>query len=108
MKLWEHKDGSDHSANGPLGCFPCANHRRSSLKLALTDKQLSVLRRLAGGDEHIRGQEVRVVRRLEFLGLATLRDDGAFGPRMGRGNADGERWYASITISGRLVVRSKR
>lgn len=28
--VWAHPDGSRHSADGPLGCFPCANARRSA------------------------------------------------------------------------------
>lgn len=27
---WKHLDGSEHSLDGPLGCFPCANLRRSA------------------------------------------------------------------------------
>lgn len=29
--LWAHRNGSAHSAAGPLGCLPCANERRSAL-----------------------------------------------------------------------------
>jgi hypothetical protein len=30
--VWDHKDGSPHSATGPLGCFGCANERRQAAK----------------------------------------------------------------------------
>lgn len=30
--LWAHKDGTPHSAQGPLGCMPCANHRREAVR----------------------------------------------------------------------------
>lgn len=26
--VWRHRDGTEHSASGPLGCMPCANLRR--------------------------------------------------------------------------------
>lgn len=29
-ELWDHGDGTEHSATGPMGCFPCANIRRAA------------------------------------------------------------------------------
>jgi len=29
--LWRHRDGTPHSAQGPLGCMICANERRAAI-----------------------------------------------------------------------------
>jgi hypothetical protein len=29
--VWAHKDDTEHSAAGPLGCLPCAQHRRAAI-----------------------------------------------------------------------------
>ncbi len=92
----------EHSVTGPLGCIGCANCRRETLAALsgarLTDLQWLVLASLAsGGARFVAGSTVRVVRKLVAAGLATLRDDG----KMGRGNWDGERWFADVTDLGR-------
>lgn len=69
----------------------------------LTEKQRTVLSTLPA---YVKGSaNVQAARRLEALGLATVRDDGELGPS-GRGNFDGERWFISITERGEKL-RSK-
>lgn len=65
----------------------------------LTMPQRLVLQMLP---RHVRGSEVVVARALEKLGLAVLADNGSLG-RDGT-NVDSERWYASLTLAGKIVL----
>jgi hypothetical protein len=48
MDVWKHVDGSQHSADGPLGCMPCANKRRAAMAPeAEPDRRVAKLQRLA-------------------------------------------------------------
>jgi hypothetical protein len=67
---------------------------------ALTEKDKALLVRLGKIPGHalfVSGSEVTTARRLQRFGLATLQDDGAFGPDRRGSNADGERWTAELT-----------
>jgi hypothetical protein len=64
----------------------------------MTPTQRLALERIAAGDCHPRGNNVRVVRALSEAGLVTLRDDGQI-----RGE-NHERWFAELTDKGRLYL----
>lgn len=68
---------------------------RGGVYFAVSAAQLALVQRARGGAIHIKGAEVRSAQKLVSLQLATLQDDGAFGPTHSS-NTDGERWTFEI------------
>lgn len=67
----------------------------------MTRQQVIALKRIAGGDCFVHGNNVRVVRACAEYGYATLED---YGSMRGKG-MNAERYYATITDKGREFLR---
>jgi hypothetical protein len=71
--------------------------RYGDARFAVSTAQLELVRAsLERGGIYVKGARVRSAALLVRLGVATLTDDGAFGPKAGASNIDGERWTFKV------------